>query len=496
MIIKSIELKNFGIHQNHKFNFSTGVNAIVGRNGTGKSTIISAIGIALFNAFINTSDFISYGRDTAKITINFLFKNKSFILAREFGKVSSTVLTGDDFTIKGNKEVYNYLATLLSIDLKQYFLNILRIKSSSITYPFTIEQSKRKLIFDDILNINKYNNIYMYLREPQRELELIISNLEKQLHFNKGKLDNKDRYIREIDKLLLLLEQLESKQKEYSNYKSKLDLKFQIHKDINKAERERTALRDRLNQLILEQGNIEDYRCYVCKSTIDINTATRLLEEVKKENNDLTVRDKILSELLMTLKQELDSIYVPQIKDYSSDISKSQGKLELLKQELSELDKIDLAQISMQISEQKRKLERLTKIRDGFKVLPQVLAKYSTNDISNFSSELLSQLMDGDVRVEFSSTYNTVIEFDGKRLQFDQLSDGQQIMCALAIRLAVNKLFSDSVDFLILDEPGISLDATSLSLLEENIKSLGFPQILLISHDTLFSAHADNTIGL
>ncbi|NJL44449.1 MAG: AAA family ATPase [Nitrosarchaeum sp.] len=76
MKILSIKLTNFKIHSQAEFNFSDGVNALLGKNGSGKSSIVDAIGIGLFNANTSLSEFITYGQVTAKITINFLFKNK------------------------------------------------------------------------------------------------------------------------------------------------------------------------------------------------------------------------------------------------------------------------------------------------------------------------------------------------------------------------------------------------------------------------------------
>ncbi|MDD4479289.1 MAG: AAA family ATPase, partial [Mesotoga sp.] len=48
MKLHSVELENFRNHENSLYEFDKGVNLILGKNGSGKSSIIEAIGLALF----------------------------------------------------------------------------------------------------------------------------------------------------------------------------------------------------------------------------------------------------------------------------------------------------------------------------------------------------------------------------------------------------------------------------------------------------------------
>ncbi len=50
MRILSVELQNLRSYRQATVEFAPGVNAILGHNGAGKSTILSAIGLALFNS--------------------------------------------------------------------------------------------------------------------------------------------------------------------------------------------------------------------------------------------------------------------------------------------------------------------------------------------------------------------------------------------------------------------------------------------------------------
>lgn len=65
MRINSIELINFRSHKNSKFNFTEGINLILGNNGDGKSSILEAIELCLFNKNGNKKD-ITKGKSRQK----------------------------------------------------------------------------------------------------------------------------------------------------------------------------------------------------------------------------------------------------------------------------------------------------------------------------------------------------------------------------------------------------------------------------------------------
>ena len=49
MLIRSVHLENFKSYEQATIYFLEGTNAIVGRNGAGKSSLVEAIGYALFD---------------------------------------------------------------------------------------------------------------------------------------------------------------------------------------------------------------------------------------------------------------------------------------------------------------------------------------------------------------------------------------------------------------------------------------------------------------
>ena len=74
MRIVSLELENTKSYQTSRIDFTDGVNAIVGHNGAGKSTILEAIGFALFDSLngYKHSDFVREGVKSATIIVTFV----------------------------------------------------------------------------------------------------------------------------------------------------------------------------------------------------------------------------------------------------------------------------------------------------------------------------------------------------------------------------------------------------------------------------------------
>ncbi len=85
------------------------------------------------------------------------------------------------------------------------------------------------------------------------------------------------------------------------------------------------------------------------------------------------------------------------------------------------------------------------------------------------------------IRTDFKiEIYNT----KGDSLSIDNLSGGEKISLALALRLALTRIISNP-GFIILDEPTVHLDEERRKKLIEIIKSVNnvVPQILVITHD-------------
>lgn len=77
---------------------------------------------------------------------------------------------------------------------------------------------------------------------------------------------------------------------------------------------------------------------------------------------------------------------------------------------------------------------------------------------------------------------------------FGQMSGGEQMSAALAVRLALLKTLSD-IDVAFLDEPTQNMDETRRTNLASQVRDVkGFSQLFVISHDDTFERQVSHAV--
>ena len=138
--------------------------------------------------------------------------------------------------------------------------------------------------------------------------------------------------------------------------------------------------------------------------------------------------------------------------------------------------------------EQFRKL-----IRDA---APHVL-KALLNDISSEANRIFGEIMgDRSAQLTWENDYEIVLRRQGVNRTFAQLSGGEQMSAALAVRLALLKKLS-TLNVAFFDEPTQNMDELRRTNLAEQIRRVrGFDQLFVISHDDTFEQSLDSLVRL
>ena len=159
----------------------------------------------------------------------------------------------------------------------------------------------------------------------------------------------------------------------------------------------------------------------------------------------------------------------------------------LLELEAAEKEKSTLEDLQKMV-EQFRKL-----IRDA---APQVL-KAMLNDISSEANRIFGEIMgDRSAQLSWDTDYEVTLRRQGVNRSFAQLSGGEQMSAALAVRLALLKKLS-TLNIAFFDEPTQNMDELRRSNLAEQIRRVrGFDQLIVISHDDTFEQSLDSLVRL
>src|SRR5258708_928572 len=103
MQILALELENTKSYATAQVDFSAGVNAIVGHNGSGKSTILEAIGFALFDAIdYKQTEFVRDGFKNASMTVTIVssLDERRYQVIRRCGSVNQHYIYDPDLQVK------------------------------------------------------------------------------------------------------------------------------------------------------------------------------------------------------------------------------------------------------------------------------------------------------------------------------------------------------------------------------------------------------------
>ncbi|MDT4954420.1 MAG: repair protein SbcC/Rad50 [Acidobacteriota bacterium] len=163
-----------------------------------------------------------------------------------------------------------------------------------------------------------------------------------------------------------------------------------------------------------------------------------------------------------------------------------------------------LTQVRDAMREQFRDKERLEElneatefIRDTLKQAGPLVTESYLYNISIEANQLFREITGEAGRaLRWSRDYEIILEEEGHERSFPNLSGGEQMAAALAIRLALLKQLSD-IRLAFFDEPTTNMDAERRERLAQQIGQVQhFDQLFIISHDDTFEENVDNILHI
>jgi exonuclease SbcC len=143
-------------------------------------------------------------------------------------------------------------------------------------------------------------------------------------------------------------------------------------------------------------------------------------------------------------------------------------------------------------------LERmLQQFRETIKEAGPNILKAMLHAISMEANRIFGEILgDRSSVLSWEQDYEIVLRRDGRERSFAQLSGGEQMSAALAVRLALLRALS-RLEMAFFDEPTQNMDGERRGNLAEQIRRVrGFEQLVVISHDDTFEQGLDSVIHL
>ena len=322
MKINRIYLENYRIHEKLEVEFDKGINLLLGENGKGKSSILEAIGYALFGSDLRGTqkDAIQYGKKSAKIQVEFTgVDGEEYIVTRKLpGTTSIYRKSNPELELQGKEDRIRELCGIKG-DIKDVYDNVIVAKQNEFISSFKATAKDREKTFDKVFNTEIYREIYdgyskdvegKYKNEIAIEENSIksISDIMEDSQEVKEKLELEEEREKEFEKYLNNLSVELKEIKEKLNQISETELKIEkINGEIRKSEEvlnsitlQEEKLKKQIEETILAKEiadkNIENHNEYI--------KASEILESVKKEKKEL---DQI-KEKQNNLEKELISL--------------------------------------------------------------------------------------------------------------------------------------------------------------------------------------------
>ncbi|SKB38665.1 AAA family ATPase [Malaciobacter marinus] len=237
MILTKLSLKNFKKYKDFEIDFYDGLTGIIGKNGSGKSTIFDAILFALYGELKSkgSKELIKNVRANSKdeliVLLEFEFENLNYKVIREFrGKNLNAIAKlykNDELIVNGAKDVTKYIINMTKMT-KDAFLNTLFASQKELTSLSSLDNEHRKKMIRKLLGLEKIDQIEKFLKES-------ISDLNKE--------------IKSFSSFLLSIEQVDEYETHIKNYKESLKI---LKEKINLREEQKQKLIDE-EKLIKEQ---------------------------------------------------------------------------------------------------------------------------------------------------------------------------------------------------------------------------------------------------
>ncbi|MBN1448919.1 MAG: SMC family ATPase [Bacteroidetes bacterium] len=182
MIISSVRLRNIKSFVEEELSFVRGINIIAGRNGAGKSTVIEAVGLALFDAWPQKfkdgnarSGFLRYGENEGSITVDVVHGSQRFTVQCDLGRRKKSGRESIDYERRllrdgeeiaasaGRKrefqeDIREHILGAARIDDERLFRDIIGTEQGGFDDPFTRPEGDRRALFEKILGIEDFQD--------------------------------------------------------------------------------------------------------------------------------------------------------------------------------------------------------------------------------------------------------------------------------------------------------------------------------------------------
>lgn len=286
---------------------------------------------------------------------------------------------------------------------------------------------------------------------------------------------------------------------------------IQLEKNLTFQKEELENLKNKHKDLEIHQIKLANYR----EKTTRLDELKKSQEQILLESKQISNKIKELEDKILTLsdiekefekiKNELEKSQKEE-KQAEIQVSKLNEREFLLKKVLQEVDvEINKKELA------KNKIQTINNyqnwLKDYFMNLVELIERHVMRKIYYEFNDLFKKwfnmiIEDEVITAQLDDHFTPIIQQNGYDVEVENLSGGEKTACALAYRLALNKVINDIIsnvktkDLLILDEPTDGFSSEQLDKIKEVLNQLDMKQIIIVSHEHKIESFVDHVIRI
>lgn len=433
MVIKKISLENYRSHKNTSIELSNGINLILGVNGSGKSSILEAIGKVIFDVNDRTGKqigktFIRHGESSAKVEIEFLANDgRMYKITNKFysKKSTSQILKDLETAEEYRGDIREKLNELCGIkkDYTKIYDNIIIAMQNEFINIFKESPKDREKVFNKVFNTGIYGEICeTYLKNIVGKYTKEIESFEIEKNIISNNLADENLILENLKNEILQKENLETKlgilekeqkkikneisnfekiQRELDDVSKNFDVKIQNIKEQkeNLKDKIKNAKKAKFSRILVEKNRENFYQYQILGENLE--KERKILDNLKKidENNFKLIQKN--EKLSWEISKNKEQIEKENLEVFTKNLEKENLNKEILNSQEQEkelktnIEKFKVEAIKIEIIEQekaaleKEKYSFEKKLKDDKKLLEKRQEEVSFGSREELENQLL-----------------------------------------------------------------------------------------------------------
>jgi len=306
---------------------------------------------------------------------------------------------------------------------------------------------------------------------------------------------------REDDKI----KQLDSDMKIYSEKSGKAEIMLKnLNAELDNLRKEENELKikkirqDNLNDKLKLKSNLEEaqgrLKVKIMENENKLNSLKRDIANTASVDNIHNILKKEY-DVLLSKERELSI----QIAEFGKEKESMNKQLESLDTEIKYME--DIKNKSLRLK------QLVTWMEEYFLNVMSVIERQVMFQVYSQFNEVFQNwfnilIEDESINVKLDDTFSPIIDQNGYESDIENLSGGEKTSCALAYRLALNKVVNNLIgtiktkDLLILDEPTDGFSTEQLDKVRDVLEQLSLKQIIIVSHESKVESFVDNVVRI